>query len=286
MESKIDLEKFTEEKDIIIPIVNNVGKFQSRKFTFPNIKDGWYNVRAGSNYEVKDEATPLQIEKIFEELKRYVGYPIGTDAVPINFDNFFRKGEGETVKILFLNESPWEIVSFIEWGDGNYYSAGVNIGADRSVINEIKGAFEKELPINEVKGATPELKYYFLLHNLHRDTLRTVEAIERLKLKEQERKKRIDEFKQTFPGRLENTIKNAGGKLVRFYKRGNGYTVVWKVAGQKITSRIKNDYGIIDLGFCASGEDKKHSLSSAIQLAKLYYKEGSLGEGGLYITRG
>ncbi len=283
--NKIDLTRFSQEKEAVVPIVNMIGKVNGRKF-ISEVEDGWYKIRVGDIIHDVEKATPFQIEKALEGFKLYSGYPMGGDIVPINFDNLFRKGFGETVPVHFLNEAPWEIVGFSQWEDGLFYSRGPNIKANRTVIREVQKAFEEERNLEGIKGITPEIRYYYLLHSLNRDAFRAAEELKALKLAEAEKQKRIEEFRKTFAGRLQQTIENAGGKLIRYYQRGSNYTVVWKVKGQQITSTIRNDDSIIDLGFCASGYDQEHTLSSAIKLAQTYYEEGGVGHGGLYITRG
>ena len=248
-------------------------------------EDGWYKVKYGDEFSEMNKASLLDIEKKTKNLKSFVGYPVGEEIVPLNFSNFYKKGHSETVRVYFLNERPWDIVRFVEWEDGKFFSCGSDPKADRTIMRQVKEAYEKNESIDFIKGITPEIRYVFLLHRMQRDAFLAIKEMEGLKLAEEERLKRIEEFRSTFSGRLEKTIDDAGGKLVRFSKKGSNYNVIWKVGGQRITSTIKDDFGILELGYCASGEDKKHTLSSAIKLAQEYYEEGGVGHGGLYITR-
>ncbi len=281
---KIDLKRFAEEKEVLSPIVNHITRIEGRLVNLA-IEDGWYWFKLGNDVQVSRKATPMDIEIALEKAKVAKGYPVGEDVVPMNFDNFFKKGYGESIKVHFLNEQPWEIVRFVEWEDGRCYSAGVDIKANRTVIKAVKEAFETEKPLDGISGVTPELRYYFLIHSLQRDAFRVAEEFAKMKLAEEERKKRIEEFQKTFAGRIQKTVEDAGGKLVRFYQRGRNYVVIWKVYNQQVTSTIRDDFGIMDLGFCASGQDRLHSLPSAIQLARQYYEDNETRHGGLYITR-
>jgi hypothetical protein len=131
-----------------------------------------------------------------------------------------------------------------------------------------------------VRGITPELGYYFLLANLQRQSYKEAREIEKLNLTARERDKRLREFQNNFSFRLEHTIGEANGKLIRFSKHGNGYLVEWKLGDQIIKSTINDNMRILNAGFCLSGEDKKHSLSSLINLAQLFQEEAPL-----YLTR-
>lgn len=281
----INLDRFTNNKvQEIVPILGCSFKTHGRLFLIET-DDGWYKVTYGDILGDWVKATPLEVEKTLSKMKTFVGYPVGEEVIPINFDNFSKKGYGESLRVHFLNESPWEIVKFVQWEDKNFYSCGSDVRAGRFVMQQVKEAFEKGISIDGIKGVTPEIRYVFLLHRMQRDAFLAAKELEMLHLKEEERQKRIEEFRATFPGRLEKTIEDAGGTLIRFAKKGSNYTVVWKINGQRINSTIKDDLGILELGFCASGEDKRHTLSSAIKLAQDYYEHGGSGIGGLYITR-
>jgi len=282
----IDLEKFTEEKTAVLPMISGWGKYKGRivgrKLASPPFfEDGWYKFQLGNTIKYKGKPTPLEIEEALEKVKKYRGLALGEEIVPWNFENLFRKGQGETIKVHFLDQPAWEIVKFVEWEDGRFYSVGVDYSADRSTLNQVKEAFEKEKEIGEIKGITPEIRYYFLLLSLQRQSFRQFKELEKLKLSQAEREKRIEEFRKTFAGRLQHSIKQAGGKLVRFTQRGTDkFTVVWKIGKQTIKSIIKNDMRIYDAGFCLSNE-RKQTMGSLAVLARTFQKE----EGSLYITR-
>jgi hypothetical protein len=282
--AEINLKRFTQEKEVTAPVLNGVCRTLGRLIE-TNEEDGWYRLKLGNRWQILRKATPLEILKAQEGQKTFVGYPMGEDVVPFNFDMFFRRGFGETIHVSFMNENPWDIVRFIQWDDSHYYSCGSDPKASRTVINQVKEAYENEKPLEGIRGVTPEIRYVFLLHSLQRDAFRAAKELETLKLAEEERQKRIQEFRATFAGNLQKTIEDAGGQLIRFSKKGSNYVVIWKINGQQITSTIKDNQQILELGFCASGYDKEHSLSSAIKLAQTYYEEGGVGHGGLYITR-
>lgn len=148
-------------------------------------------------------------------------------------------------------------------------------------MNEVKARFEKNQSLDKLKGITPEMRYLFIVLSLQRDNFRALQELKKLKLSEIEKAKRIEEFNKTLPGRLLQTIEGAGGKLVRFNIQGKDkIVVVWKVGDQTVNSLINLDFRILEAGYCLEGEDKKHSLSSAVTLAQSFQEERPL-----YITR-
>lgn len=276
----IDLRRFTEQRTVYIPIVDGWGQTDGRKIYTAGKVNGWYKCNLGNDVQILREATPLEVLKTLKTKKAVRVYALGTEGIPVNFDNFLRQGLGETVPVYFLNLPLYEVGKAVRWEDGRFYYYEPDIKFQRSLLTRIKGAFEKEQEINSITGATPELRYYFLLTTLQRDAFRAAEELNKLKLSEAERAKRIKEFESTFSGRLQTTIEKAGGKLVKFYKANSDtYMIHWKVkdSNQLVKSSIKDNMQILNLGFCASGADRQHTLSSAVQLAKMY--------GSLYITR-
>lgn len=276
----LDLEKFTEEKICVIPIVNRTGELEGRKI-FVNLLDGWYKLRIGTKAKVISRPSPLEIEEALKDKKKYLGMALGGEVVPWNFENFNRQGFGETMRVNFLDAPAWELVKFAQWEDGRFYYAGVDYKSSRKIINQVKESFESDKSLEGIRGVSPEIRYYWLLLSLQRQSFRQIQELEKMKLSEAEKQKRLEEFKNTFAGRLQHTIEQASGKLIRFSKRGNDrYTVVWKIGDQRVTSIIKDDMKIYSAGFCLEGEDRKHYMSSLVVLAKMFQEEAPL-----YLTR-
>ena len=274
--TQIDLQRFTEKKIAIMPICNGWGVSGSRKIWNPILEDGWYLTNLADRALITRPATPLEVEKVMQKQKVDRGYALGTEIIPINFDNFQKRGLGEAVTVQFLSLSAFEVAKVTQWEDNRFYFFEADPKFDRSIINQVKTAFDKEEPITDIKGLTPELRYYYMLLNLQRQSYRQFQELERLKLSEAEREKRIKEFQSTFAGRLEKSISDAGGKLVKFVKYRTGWTVTWKLGNQTVKSNIRDDMRIMSLGFCASGADKRHTLSSAILLAKMFQRDNPL----------
>ena len=281
----IDLDRFSAKTLATVPIVNGKGQVKSRTFN-SRVVNGWYVVELGDDVVVKERATPMQIDSLHHGKRKFKGIPLGRQFFPINFNNLELLGMDQTERIYLNQADEWDVIKAVLWDDGKIYFLSVDYGFKRLPIDQVREAFEKEQPITGIKDLTPEIRYYFLVVSLHRDGIRQAIELQKMKLAEADKIKRMMEFRKTFAGRLDKTVSDAGGKLIRFYQRGDDrYMVEWKVGGEKLKTLIKDDLRIIDLGFCASEEDGLHSLGSAVNLAKVYVEEGGIGDGGLYVTR-
>ena len=277
---KIDLTRFSKQDIKIVPIVGGWGQRDQRKVYAPNAEDGWYRVVFGDTITLEGKATPLEILKDLRPLKKYLIYAMGTEGIPLNFDNFRRIGVGEAVNINFLALPIFTVASVVRWEDERFYFYEQVLPKERRIIQGAKEAFESNGNLLELSGATPELRYYFLLGQLQRESFRALEDLERFALTASERSNRIAAFQTSFPNRLKLAISNAGGVYKKHTKRGNGFTVEWELGGQLVKTNIRDDFSVTSAGYCLSGDDRKHTLGSLIQLAKMFQERSPL-----YITR-
>lgn len=276
----IDLLGFSQIKEAVVPLVDGSGQVYGRRFHFNLMEDGWYKLALGNEVTIEYKATPLEILKATKDLKKLRVYALGLEGIPTNFDNFKQLGLGESERIYFLNLGIFEVAKVIRWEDKKLYFYEQTIPQSVETIQATKEAFEKESSLAGIKGITPELRYYFVLCSLQRQSYRAVAELDKFVLSGETKRKRLAEFQQSFAGRLEDAIEKAGGKLVRYNKQGNGYLVHWRIGDQLVKSTIRDDMRIISAGFCLEGEDKKHTLGSLINLAKLFQEDQPL-----YITR-
>ncbi len=284
----IDLKRFAKVETAILPLIDGWGSYNGRKFYFnkvgetlgthPEVEDGFYEIEISDYPKIIKKASPLEIRKAIEKLPIIRGYPIGEELIPVNFDNFIRKGWENTIRVYFMNARPFHIAECVQWECGRFFYKRLTILGSGNVFKKIGERFENEQRITDLSGVTPEMSYYFLVLNLQRQSVREVAELEKFKLDQVEKAKRVAEFQATFSGRLSKTIENAGGKLVKWMKHGKGYLIHWKIKGneQIIKSIIRDDFGVISGGYCLSSHDKAHSMSSIIQLAKIYTQEDSL----------
>lgn len=257
-----------------------------RKFYAPGKEDGWYFVEEEKGRRTFRKATPLEILKETKGKKLLRMYAFGEEGIPVNFDNLLKRGYGNTVGVNFLSLPTFEIAKVIQWEDGRFYFYEADPTFQRKTLQTLKEKFEKEESIAGHKGLTPELAYLLLLADLGRKTYREIERINALKLTEDEKRKRMREFKNSFVGTLQKTIEDAGGKLVKFVKANkDSFLVHWKIKGEDrlIKTVIKDNMRVLSAGFCLSDYDRAHTMSSIIQLAKTYEEDDPYD--GLYITR-
>lgn len=276
----LDLKRFTNQKECVVPIVDGWGRCGGRSFKI-DIANGWHLLSLGNSVTVLRRASLLEVEETVKKYKKYSGYALGSEVVPFNFQNVFQLGYGESIPINFLQSEPWDIVNFILFDDKRFYSVGPDYRSSRHTLLEIKDRFEKEERLEGIKNVTPELRYYFLLLSLQRQGVRELEELNKLQLAAAEREQRLKEFQSTFVGRLQKTVEDAGGSFVKYEPFGsNRFLVTWKVGGQTVKSTINEQMRISDLGFCASGADRNYFLDSAITLAQEFQEDDPL-----YITR-
>ena len=134
----------------------------------------------------------------------------------------------------------------------------------KSVLEEMEE--KKEIvkdAIQNIKGVNPESRivYSLLFFDL-------AQEIEKNKVKEPE-----EYFDYVFD-KCNATVSSVKIKAT-------GYEVVWNCLGYSINSFFSKDYKVLEAGFCVSGEDTKHSVSSLANLLQDYEREGSY----IYKTR-
>jgi hypothetical protein len=276
----LNLSKFARTSEAIVPFWDGWGQVNGRKLYMPQAEDGWWLVALGAGYTLVRKATPLEIFRALRGKNMLRVYALGTDGVPLNFDNFFKRGLTETAPIFGINLGPFSIAKAIVWEDGRLYYQEQDARVSPT-LRAIKEAFDTDQPITNIKHITPEMRYYFLILSLQRAGMRQAEELEKMKLSQLEKEKRIREFQNTFSGRLQTIIEHAGGTLIKFFKaNADTWMVHWKVNNQLVKSTIHDDMRIISAGFCLSGEDTKHTMGSIINLAKMFQDRSPL-----YITR-
>ena len=293
----IDLSRFIKEKLVIAPLVDGWGKVEGRKFEFTDKENGWYQIKLGNSVEIVKPASPLEIYKTLQPKKHYLVFAYGEDGIPINFDNFKRLGFNETVRVNFFNQPLFTVGKIVLMDDGRFYAFELEAKVHRGILESLRQSLgprntQKKVtsrtvangsgPWAELKGLTPELAYYALLINLTNQAFREVDRLERLVLSPEEKAKRVAQFQNTLEGRLRKLIKDSGGKFIDYKQsRGNSLLVTWEVGGQQVKSQISGQtFQIISAGYCLSGEDKKHTMSSIVRLAKDFQEDSPL-----YITR-
>lgn len=293
----IDFSRFVKDKVIVAPVIDGWGKFEGRKFDFPDTKDGWYQITLGNTSKIERPASPLEVYKTLKNRKHYLVFAYGDEGIPINFDNFKQLGLGETIRVNFFSLPLFTIGKVVLWDDGRF----VYFDVEARVHHEILGTLQQSIDPRGVqekvsgrsmergsglwagtKGLTPELGYYCLLISLTAQAFREVDRLDKLVLSPEEKEKRVKQFANTLEGRLRKIIEDSGGEFVDYKQsRGKSLLVTWKIGDQTVKSQIQGDtFAIISAGYCLSGDDKRHTMNSIVRLAKDFQEDSPL-----YITR-
>lgn len=276
----LNLERFSKVTYGFVPIVDGWGKLNGRKFHL-NLNDGWYQIEIGDGIVPKRLATQLEIAKALRKEKHHLVYTVGMEGIPVNFDNFLKRGLAESVQVNFLNLNFLDTAKVVLWEDRRFYFYEQDARHQRAIIQKIKKVFEDRGSLQGVSGVTPEMSYSFLLGELARSSYEEVSALRGNLVLSVEKNKNIDEkMLENSEYRLKNAIVKAGGKYIGHVKKGYGYAITWEVGGQIVKSTISSDLRIISAGFCLSNEDKKHTVNSIVNLAKVFQHSSPL-----YITR-
>lgn len=288
----IELDRFSAEKEKVLPLVNGGGSFHSRRI-YLGVENGWYVVSLGDTVKIKRKATQMEIYKTLEERKCLLCYPLGTSAVPVNFDNFKKKGYQEMIDVQFLDQPIFTVAKVVQWDDGRFYYFE-EANHERETLQRIKEAFNNreslrqgkttEKRARKIAGVTPELRFYYLLLSIQNQSY---EALKELtspvyasRSSSRQARGIIESFKSNFSDRVTAAVEQAGGTLNRVNRVGTSYLVEWKIGGQIVKSKIRDDLRIISAGFCLSGDDQEHTMNSIVSLAKMFQEEDPL-----YITR-
>ncbi len=268
----LDLEKFIKSEKVIVPILNGRFQFNRKKYYVDESVYGWYIVSIQSNSaEVVDIVLPELIPQMDVKNRILKGYTYNNSIIPFNFDSALRKFSIDVMSPLHFNNSPtYSSIEAIVWEDNCIYYYRPNYTDFK--ISELQQTND----ISTVKGLTPELKTVFLFH--------TIEKLKLQKLQyEQEQKRQAEEFLQTIPGRLHIAFSSVGGRVLNYSLTGKKIIVDWEltVSGRKFNSVIEKDtFRVIEAGFCMSGSDKDHNVTSLVLIAEDYENDRKI-----HITR-
>jgi hypothetical protein len=281
---KINITEFLKPEDVVVPFISGIGYHGSRKLRI-NVSDGWYKIRLTDEIEEVAPADTIDVLETVKNIPKYSGYIFNQEFIP-NHVNSFKARTGITsmsVPIYFNTAVTWSVASAVMWRDHLIFIDLDMTYKKLELLLELKEKFEKEEQISGMRGITPEMRYLYFLTLFERDSLREIEHLRQLAISEEEKRKRLEEFRKSTAGRLKETIERAGGNLERFYRQGNDkLVVVWTVDGEQLESVIRTDtFQCIEAGFCVSGDDDKLNITAAVLTAKDH-----IDREVLYKTRG
>jgi hypothetical protein len=274
----INLNKFSKPVKAIVPIINGKGIYKRRKFTTP-VPDGYYLGQFADTVIVQEDMegetpTRIGIDEMLSNLPKLRGIAYGNSIIPLNFSVAKLLGYDETIPVHFMNAELGTIVITRRWEDGKLLFHEVDMGSKHQLLTlGVKHKIERNEELGAYKGLTPEMRYFYILMMLDKQRIEEWQNLEKLELSKAEKEKRKREFEESFAGRLQKAIVNAGGRLVSFNRRGDKIDLKWIVNDEIFHSSLDQNFRVLDLGFCAEGHDKDHSIASAVLLAKQFMDE-------------
>jgi hypothetical protein len=269
----LDFEKFSKPFRATVPIRDRQFLYQSKHYRV-NHGDGWFVVEIQNN-----KVKVIEAAVSFEDwhFKRGIhGYTHHNSIIFQNTDVAKKKFSlGMSAPLHFNQSQTFEAIKAIVWEDGQVYWAEPNY-SDLKIF-EIKDAYEGEIPIVELKGVTPELRVLYLHHALERESFRKL-------LEEAKKKEELEKIMASVPGRLKLTFDQAGAQMLNYSVSGTRIIVDWEIPGShyKYNSVIdSNSWMIIEAGYCMSGDDRRHNITSMVKTAQIYNEQ----HGRVNITR-
>jgi hypothetical protein len=305
----IDLDKFVNEKRIIAPVLNNSFKYDRKSYSI-SCKNGWHRISfVNNNAKIIDEDVgPYEIfdDPQYPKSKMIKGYALNNKFIfksaregelkfgtPLMNDLIFSDFEDPQPVISIYHNKMFFFVS-IDYSDVLLYECIEKLNSIDLSYNqqEIKKIFEsneteqklKDMSIQYPQGTTPELKIFgvnFLMKKMFSE-YQIILANEMLAIEQEEARKR--EWLNTFPGRITSLFAMAGGVVLDIDLQKNRAIVTWKIDGNnrdRFNSVIDlRTMKIEEAGYCMSGDDKRHNITSLVLTAREYDEKDLI-----YITR-
>lgn len=270
----ISLERFSTIQDVLVPFYQGKAVFKGRRLSHGKIT-GWYRVTLGNTIEKIQKATPIDVVGNYR--KNIQGYVYeGDTVIPTNFNQAWQHGLPESFTMIGNTMPAWNIATGTIAEDGNVYAIyqgepKLHRMKDMQRLMRLEQAVTLGEGIDVIKEITPEMRYLYLLQSLKRDSYIAQQILNDQVLSEGEKALRIKEFSGNIEDKLRYLVTQAGGKFIQFHRKPNNrYTVEYEIGQETIKTTVNDKLQVMHLGFCASGEDTRHSLSSAVNLAKMY----------------
>lgn len=272
----IDLNRFATPVEVTMPLVRGEGIYKGRVVNVGlSDKTGVYQVLLGKNTRHLRQSDPIEIEEMMQKLPLFRGIAYGDGIIPLNFSVAKFAGYGNQIPVMYMGGQMGHVVKCRVWENSTVIYHEPDITFEKQmVVSSVKQHAEWKEVLTDVKEVTPEMRYFYMLYRLDLDRIEEWARLEQFAKDEAEKKRQIEEFRRTFAGRLQKSIEDAGGKLKSFNQRGEQVDVRWTIGGEEFSTVIKQDFSILELGFCADGHDANHSMASAILLAKQFIDEG------------
>lgn len=265
----IDLNKFTQPVYTTVPIIENTFVYNRKKYNVYVPVNGWYDVvLRGNDVDIIKIAIPEM-----HSFKNIIsGYVYNNKLIFHNFDEAKRRFGYEIYTDLYFNTlTTFNPVQAVVWEDNKCYFYKPNY--TQVFIYELRNYITEDgnIDITGLSGVTPEQKTLLLFH--------AIELQNQKKLQEQlAYQEKIEELKQSIEGRLFIAFNQVGAKIEKYQLRNNMIEVEWKIKGATkiFNSLIDENFKVIEAGYCMSGDDKQHSVSSLVLTAQDYEEDNAI----------
>ena len=270
----IDLSKYAQDVQAVVPVIDNKFVYKYKKYKTKPVVDGWHKVEIlGNKVEIIDEDTIVSYKTVS-------GFTYNNMFVWQNFDVAKRRGRGISEKLEFNNAETFTPVKAVAWEDNRIYYTDVSYS--EFLVYQAKDAFEAEQPLPD-KYITPEVRALYLFHTIERDNVRAEIALQKELAAEAEAEKERERRKNDIPYRLQDSFGKAGAELLNYSLSRGRIIVDWKLPGSSYTYNTVIDqhtWMVVEAGYCMSGDDRRHNITSVVKTAEIYE-----GDGLIYKTR-
>lgn len=254
-----------------MPVWKGVFSHRQRKFKV-DWNDGWYWVKyADAGILEARKLSLLEIQMVSQKWKCYLGYLVNNGfyfAQPAQ-EKEFNRAKADVSAVFrsypvrfWQGLDTWQEVRVCE-RDGDLYFVQTEMPS--ALFLQVYGRYQNQERIDSIPGLTPALRNLFW-----------VTCLQDQFLQEQAEQSARERFSQTLEGRIRNALELGGAEYISHRQVGQRLNVFWRVGGVQFDSVVDLNLRGVELGFCLSGEDQKHTLVSAPILAREYIQNDEL----------
>jgi hypothetical protein len=266
----LDLNEFERPFRQMVPVWKGRFVLCKKKYRV-RAEDGWHLVEVKGN-----EAKAIEPYYGQETIKSLAGFSFNQQFIPASLDVFRRKfGMMQSLAHLrFCCPETFAAIRVVEW-DGHFYFLEPDYSS--FAIYDVKAKFDAEESLEGMKGLTPELRMVYLFHSLQRKQVQEALAAA-------EAEAEAERIKNSFPMRLKARFDAAGAVMLNYSLNSRHVVVDWEIPGMphKYNTVLDRDsFMILEAGYCMSGDDRRHNITSLVKTAQDYEERGLT-----YVTRG
>lgn len=261
----IDFNKIVESKDVIVPVINGQFQYNRKKYVCDIDLSGWLKVQLDGNTFVSTGNAYPEID--LPDVQTIKGYTYNNNVIFQNFDVGKRKVGVDIMSTLLFNNAPtFSSIKAVLWEDGCLYYYGINY--NDFFLSEVKNVFDENRGIKNLHKITPEIKSLYLFHELERQAIYEAKKVDR-------EAEELKKWNESLPGRLHTAFNAVHAKVLEYSVSGNRVIVDWELeeVGRKYNSVLDvNTLVTIEAGYCMSGDDRRHNVSTMVLTAKEFEK--------------